>query len=280
MSENIGDSGCSGAKIHRECEKLRILSNERQADGIWLLRLAAPGIAGKVEPGQFAHFRLPRFEGHILRRPFSIYDASAEEGTIELLYQLAGKGTEHMTGLAPGEQLDCIGPVGTGWVPAEGTRNALLVCGGVGIAAVNMLALALRRAGAAVTCAFGAANAGKLAGIERLESAGVKMLIATDDGSAGHHGFVTDLIREALAADSSIDYIAICGPKPMEAIACRIALESERVASGEVSCEVSMENRMACGIGACLSCVVDTVDGLRRACVDGPVFDARKVVWR
>ncbi|MCR5845781.1 MAG: dihydroorotate dehydrogenase electron transfer subunit [bacterium] len=278
---NIGDSGaCSGAKANRECEALDVLSNERRADGIWLLRLAAPGMAGKVEPGQFAHFRLPRFGGHILRRPFSIYDANAEEGTIELLYQLAGKGTEHMTSLVPGERFDCIGPVGTGWAPPAQARNALLVCGGVGIAAVNMLALALRRSGAAVTCAFGAGNAGKLAGIERLESAGVKMLIATDDGSAGHRGFVTDLMRDALAGDPSIDYIAICGPRPMEAIACRIALESERVASGEVRCEVSMENRMACGIGACLSCVVDTVDGLRRSCADGPVFDARKVVWR
>ena len=258
-------------------ETARILSNEFAGPRLHLMTLEAPQIAASIEPGQFVHMKVPRMEAHILRRPFSVYARDVDAGTIDVLYQVVGFGTDHMTGLAAGEECELIGPVGATWnPPAEG--RCLLVGGGVGAAPLFMLCERIAASEASVDVVLGAQTKDALVCSERYAALlGGESRCATDDGTYGRAGFCTSLVEEALATaaaeGSPYDYVAVCGPEPLMKIVAGLA------ADAGVRCEVSMEKRMACGIGACLSCVVDTVDGKKRACVDGPVFDARKVVW-
>lgn len=258
-------------------ETARILSNEYAGPRLHLMTLEAPQIAASIEPGQFVHMKVPRMEAHILRRPFSVYARDVDAGTIDVLYQVVGFGTDHMTGLAAGEECELIGPVGATWnPPVEG--RCLLVGGGVGAAPLFMLCERIAASEASVDVVLGAQTKDALVCRERYAALlGGEPRCATDDGTYGRAGFCTSLVEEALAAASEegspYDYVAVCGPEPLMKIVAGLA------ADAGVRCEVSMEKRMACGIGACLSCVVDTVDGKKRACVDGPVFDARKVVW-
>ncbi|MGI6221538.1 MAG: dihydroorotate dehydrogenase electron transfer subunit [Coriobacteriales bacterium] len=254
-------------------EEVVIISNERVAPSLHVVEFSAPQIASCAEPGQFVHLQIPDFGGHVLRRPFSIYTWDAEKGTLSILYQTVGSGSERLAETAPGVRTKAIGPVGHGWNPPAGTRETVLVCGGVGVAPLTMLAKQLVEAGAHVTCLVGATAAERVVGVEKLRELGADVRVATDDGTVGHHGFCTDLLAEC---PSATDYVAICGPAPMEKVAVARVAE---LWGDACTCEVSVERRMACGIGACLSCVVETVDGRKRACVDGPVFGASEVVW-
>ena len=269
-------------------EPARVLSNDAVGPRLFLMRLCAPTIARSILPGQFVHMLVPGMEGHILRRPFSVYARDARAGELELLYQTVGFGSGHMAALAPGrcEDAQLIGPVGRAWEPPAGTRRALLVGGGVGAAPVFMLAERLVEAGVPCEVVLGAQSADALVCRDRfdalLAAQGRVARCATDDGSFGRAGFCTSLSAELLAegraggadADAeAVDYVAVCGPTPL----MRIVADQAREAGA--ACQVSLERRMACGVGACLSCVVDTTGGKRRACVDGPIFDATEVVW-
>ena len=259
-------------------EVSRIVSNEPVGPRLHLMVLKAPEIAVTVLPGQFVHVKLPRMDDHILRRPFSIYAADAQAGTVDILYQVVGFGSDHMTKLAIGEQVEMIGPVGHGWQVPEGAKRALVVAGGVGAAPLFMLTQKMAAEGLQVDVVLGAQTEAALACRSRYEELlGMCPSCATDDGSFGREGFCTSLVQEALEAaevdGAPYDYLAVCGPEPLMKIVARMA------ADAGVYAQVSMEKRMACGVGACLSCVVDTVDGKQRSCVDGPVFDAEKVVW-
>lgn len=255
-------------------EQVSVLSNDRVAPSMHMIELAAPAIAAAAQPGQFIHLQVPDFEAHVLRRPFSLYSWSAQRGTVSVLYQTVGQGTRKLASVGRGTRTRAIGPVGHGWNPPQGIRRALLVCGGVGVAPLTMLAQQLMEQGVVVHCLLGATTKARLVGDDVLEEFGVQVHVCSDDGSVGHHGFCTDLIDDYLPGT---EYVAICGPAPME----KVAVTKVLAASGQgLACEVSMERRMACGVGACLSCVVDTTAGKKRACVDGPVFDSREVVWR
>lgn len=273
-------------------ERARILSNECVGPKLYVMTVSSPLIASAIEPGEFVHMKVPALEGHILRRPFSVYARDVEAGTLDILYQTVGEATRHMAALAPDpvsgrEPVELIGPVGRAWAPPKDARRALLVGGGAGAPAIFMLAESLMAAGVRTDVVLGAQTKDALVCRDRfdhlLASAQAAALgcgqtrCATDDGSFGRAGFCTSLVEEALseACDEGrgYDYVATCGPEPLMRIVARMA------AAADVFCEVSLEKRMACGVGACLSCVVDTVDGKRRSCVDGPVFDASKVVW-
>ncbi len=264
---------------HLVNEHAPLLVNEELGRGIWLMTVEAPAIAAGARPGQFVHVRIPGMDDHILRRPLGIYAADAAAGTVDMMYQVLGFGTSRMTELAPGAAaVELIGPVGRGWQPPEDVRRALLVAGGVGSAPLHPLACELAAAGADVTAVLGAGTAEALVARERFCAAlGREPLCSTDDGTYGRAGFCTPLVAEALeeaaAEGRPFDYVACCGPEPLMRLAAELAAEAR------VFCEVSLERRMACGVGACLSCVVDTVGGKRRACVDGPVFSAEEVVW-
>lgn len=259
-------------------ERVLILENDQVGPNLYLMKVQAPGIAETIEPGQFVHMKIPRMEDHILRRPFSIYAADPEAGTLDILYQAVGFGSSHMTTLETGLYAELIGPVGTGWSAPEGTKRALIVAGGVGAAPLFMMTEDLLAAGVQVDVILGAQTEAALVTRARYEELlGQNPQCATDDGSYGRAGFCTSLVEEALAAASeqgeSYDYLAVCGPEPLMKIVASMAK------AASVPCQVSMEKRMACGVGACLSCVVETVYGKRRACVDGPVFEAEEVVW-
>lgn len=252
-------------------ERVEVLANERLAEGVGLVALHAPRCAASVRPGQFVHLRVAQGSDIILRRPFSVHRASAER--IEILYQVLGAGTLRLAEKEPGDRsMDLVGPLGRGWSVPEGAAHALLVGGGLGVAPLGMLVEALAALGVASVVAQGAPSAARLVARGHFENVARRVEVATDDGSAGAHGLVTSL-TERLLLEESFDVVFACGPEAMQRVVARQAAEAR------VPCQVSLERLMACGIGACLSCVVTTTGGLRRACVDGPVFDAGEVCW-
>jgi dihydroorotate dehydrogenase electron transfer subunit len=251
-------------------EICRVRKITTDQEGIYRLRLEAPAIASSVRPGQFVHLRLPELEAHMLRRPLSVFDADPQNGTVDLLFQVIGEGTRHLSTLEPGTRIDAIGPLGSGWNPPQDLGNVLLVAGGVGLAPLNMLARNLCTR-SEVFLVVGAQTGERLV-LPSFKDWHLTVAQTTDDGSVGSRGFVTDLAR-GLLEKTRFGYIATCGPEPMQRIVASLAREFG------VPCEVSLERRMACGIGACLSCVVQTTGGQKRACIDGPVFDAGEVVW-
>lgn len=259
-------------------EFAEIVSNRQLGPRLFLMTLKSPEIAGKVLPGQFVHMKIPRMDDHILRRPFSIYSADLAAGTVDILYQVVGYGSEHMTRLEAGLVAEMIGPVGHGWQAPEGAKRALIVAGGVGGAPLFMLTEKLISQGVSVDVVLGAQTEAALVCRERYEQLlGACPACATDDGSFGRPGFCTSLVQEALdeaeRSGQAYDYLAVCGPEPLMKIVAGMAQKAG------VYCQISMEKRMACGVGACLSCVVDTVGGKKRSCVDGPVFDAQEMMW-
>lgn len=261
---------CSQEGAHPLLERVEVLANERVAEGVGLLALRAPRIAGTVRPGQFVHLRIATGTDFILRRPFSVHRASDE--TIEILYQVLGRGTRELADAGRGRVMDAIGALGTGWEVGEGVSHALLVAGGLGAAPLGMLAEQLAARGVAVSVAQGAPCAERLVARELFESVARRVELATDDGSAGERGFVT-LASARLIAEDRPDVVCVCGPEVMARAVAKQAADTG------AACKVSLERLMACGVGACLSCVVTTVHGRKRACCDGPVFDAEEVCW-
>lgn len=252
-------------------EAVTVVANDRLAEGIGLMVLSAPRVAAAVQPGQFVHLRLDSHSETILRRPFSVHRVSGEH--IELLYQVLGAGTLRMAEKRVGDSsMDVVGPLGHGWVIPDGLSHALIVAGGLGAAPLGMLAERLAERGVAVSVAQGAPTATRLVARELFERVARVVEVATDDGSAGEHGLVTLPVARLLAAER-FDVAYACGPEAMQRAVAGMLAEAQ------VPCQVSLERLMACGIGACLSCVVSTTSGLKRACVDGPVFDAEEVVW-
>jgi dihydroorotate dehydrogenase electron transfer subunit len=262
-------AGLDGA-THPLLERVDVVRNERVARGVGLLVLSAPRIAAAVAPGQFIHLRVATGVDFLLRRPFSVHRVAGE--AVEILYQVLGRGTRELSLRRPGDAMDAIGPLGTGWRVPEGMTHALLVAGGLGAAPLGMLAERLAAGGVAVSVAQGAPTVERLVGRDLFESVARRVEVATDDGSAGERGLVTVVSARMLAEDLP-DVVYVCGPEPMaRAVAAQAA-------TAGVACQVSLERLMACGVGACLSCVVTTSTGRKRACVDGPVFDAEEVCW-
>lgn len=252
-------------------EKARVLANEQIGPRLYKIALAAPKMARAIEPGQFVHMQMTGMEAHILRRPFSVYRADRKAGVIEIIYQVVGEGTSFMTSYEPGVECALIGAMGHGWQANEG--KSLVVGGGVGAAPLFLFAEKLAREGRPFEVVLGAQTESML--VTRADYAallGRDPVLATDDGSVGYAGFCTEPVRELLATGEYVTAYC-CGPEPLMRAVAGIAEQAG------VECFVSLEKRMACGVGACLSCVVETVAGKRRSCVDGPVFNAKDVVW-
>jgi dihydroorotate dehydrogenase electron transfer subunit len=251
-------------------ERVLVVANERVAEGIGVLVLRAPRTAASVLPGQFVHLRIAEGRDFILRRPFSVHRASSDQ--IEILYQVLGVGTRALAQVERDAEMDVLAPLGNGWEIPEGMAHALLVAGGLGAAPLGMLSEALAAKGVAITVAQGAPTSKRLVARDLFESVARRYEVATDDGSAGERGPVTMLSQRILALRDT-DRVYSCGPEAMSRI---VAAQAE--AHG-IGCQVSLERFMACGIGACLSCVCATRHGRLRACLDGPVFDATEVLW-
>jgi len=252
-------------------ERVVVLDNERVTEGVGLIRLHAPKCASSVRAGQFVHLRVGAGSELILRRPFSIHRVIGER--IEILYQVLGAGTLRLAEKSVGDDsMDLVGPLGHGWQVPEGLTHALLVAGGLGAAPLGMLAEQLAESGVAVVVAQGAPTADRLVARNLFEEVTRRVDVATDDGSAGVAGFVTE-VTGRLLTEEQFDVVYCCGPEIMQRAV------ANQAAAAQVACQVSLERLMACGIGACLSCVVTTTSGLKRACVDGPVFEGGEVCW-
>lgn len=258
--------------------KCVILRQEEVIPGCRLLCLDAPEIALAAVPGQFLHVRCGDSQDPLLRRPVSIHFADRERGRIYLLYRVAGRGTALLAGLKAGERVDLLGPLGRGYTLPESTERAAIVGGGIGAAPLFFLLGEMGKIYGPditkVSVFLGAATAGAVPGAGWLRGRGLPLYIATDDGTSGFKGTVVDLFREA-ACDEPFRRVYACGPQPM------IRGLAGVVGPGALV-EVSVEERMGCGVGACLSCAcrVRAGDGVKNAhvCIDGPVFNLRDLV--
>lgn len=237
-----------------------------------LLRLSCPELLQEpVIPGQFLHITLPGTTRHILPRPISVMEADPVQGVIELAIQRVGKGTELLCGLAGGTELTLLGPLGNGFSPGKAKR-IYLVGGGMGVAPIHFAAQAFTRAGADCQAFLGYRSRSMAYGHEL----DCPATLVTNDGSLGEKAVVTQPL-EAAIEKSPPDMVLACGPSPMLRSVQRICLHQH------IPCQLSLEEHMACGIGACLvcNCPVRLKDSstYKRVCLDGPVFDAREVIF-
>jgi dihydroorotate dehydrogenase electron transfer subunit len=239
-----------------------------------LLTFRAPTIAAHAQPGQFVHLRVSAFgNSPLLRRPFSIAGANLADGTMRLLVRTVGRGTFMLGELFPGGELPALGPLGRPFPEIEKEREVVLVAGGVGVA--PLLYYAATRDHQTKVALYGAEAELALVLADELAEHCDRTLLATDDGSTGHHGLVTDLLPEAL--DGLRDPVVLaCGPRAM------MAKTAAECRARGVPCYVSFEAWLGCGVGACLGCVIPAADEPRtyvRVCRDGPVFDADEIGW-
>lgn len=266
--------------------------------GQWLQAFHAPEIASASRAGQFVHIRAGDFSGMVLRRPFSVNTADPATGIVTIHFRVIGRGTEWFRGLRHGDAVDLLGPLGRPFEVDPRSRHLLLIAGGLGMAGVRMLADEAIRDGRQVTLLFGAASAREVYPSTLLPDE-VEYVVATDDGSLGHHGFVTELLP---AYEAWADQAFACGPTPMLAALARLA-EGRRdrlgvarlgrkrgggktdpagsaAARRKAFLQVSMEQNMGCAVGACLGCVVMSTSGTpQRVCREGPVFASDELVW-
>lgn len=253
----------------------RIIKHEEVAPGYRLMCLEAPEIASRAAPGQFLHVRCSGGIDPILRRPLSIHFADPERGRVYVLYRVSGKGTALLAGKRPGEEVDVMGPLGRGYtIPAPG-ESAAVIAGGIGVAPLFFLLGEIKR----VCCRdivkvpvfLGAATSVVLPAAVRIRDMGFPLYIATDDGSSGYKGTVLDLFKSEAGGRVFLRVYA-CGPAPM------LKSLAEAVGPGP-EIEVSVEERMGCGVGACLSCACRVRSGgYAHVCKDGPVFNLRELI--
>lgn len=250
----------------------QVLSNTNLAQDVFVLRVFCPEIARAARPGQFVHVRCGTDREFILRRPFSVHRVTGDNA-IELLVRTVGKGTRYLAGLNQQAPVDMLGPLGTPFDIPDGTNRALIVAGGMGIAPIMFLAEELIARRIRVYSVLGARTRDELFYYMDFKRMGRDVYVSTDDGSQGQCGVASDLVPQAIE-DCAPDVVYACGPEPM------LQAVADFARTYQVRCQVSMEALMACGIGACLSCARETVDGPVRVCVEGPVFDAADMVWR
>lgn len=223
----------------------------------------------QMSPGQFVEVAVPAESGVMLRRPISIHDADRDKNILWLLVRNAGKGTSALISAKPGDNVNILLPLGNGFSMPEAADKPLLIGGGVGVAPLLYFGKEMSRKGITPTFLLGARSKRDLLRLEQFAAVG-PTFTTTEDGTDGEKGFVTN--HPMLSDDWTRIYC--CGPVPMMKAVARIARQKG------LSCEVSLENMMACGLGACLCCVEKTVKGNVCVCSDGPVFNINQLLWQ
>lgn len=297
-------ANCVGLNLSAVHVAASVVEQQKLAEETFRVRLAAPEVARQITPGQFFMVRDPLQTDPLLGRPFAVYDvvvdANGTPTAVDFAYHVVGKFTAQMSHWTGGEQVEVWGPLGNGFPPIDSaaleagldSESVNLICVGGGIGYTPFLAVAREAAGQrtygqrrprqacrSVKLLYGSRSAAHIADLAEFEDIPrFSSEIATDDGSRGHRGFVTDLLTESLqTTDNPLVYC--CGPEPMMQAVARIC------ETRNVPCWLSLESPMACGFGVCFSCVVrvktDEADewDYRRTCVEGPVFAASKLVW-
>lgn len=233
-------------------------TNRPLTEDVWEMRLA--GVTGSItRPGQFINIKL---DGLFLRRPISISDWDGE--TVTIVYKIVGKGTAAMTKLCPGKQLDLLCGLGNGFDISRCGKRTLVIGGGAGVPPMYGLAKALLKAGKTPIAILGFNKREEIFCEDKFRALGIETTVTTADGSYGTRGFVTD------ALPAYYDYFCACGPLPMLKAVC---------AAAPVSGQLSLEERMGCGFGACMGCSCKTKYGTKRICKDGPVLEKEEIIW-
>ncbi|MCC6315241.1 MAG: dihydroorotate dehydrogenase electron transfer subunit [Thermomicrobiales bacterium] len=273
--DETGANPAHGPGASREFAGSVVALEPIMGDSVLLTVAAPPQIARETRAGRFFEI-LCRYEetfDPLLRRPYSAFAADPESGLLQFLVRPYGRGSAWLARRAFGDPLNILGPLGNTYRIASRAQNLLMVAGGVGVAPLVMLANEAVARGCNVVFLLGATTADALLAPQWLPG-DVEYVVATDDGSKGRHGFITDLIPEYVRW---ADQVFACGPEPMYR-SLRNVLMPLRV-GGRPPVQVSMERAMACGLGACLGCMVETRRGLQTTCVQGPVFDMGDIVW-
>lgn len=268
---------------------LTVASNEHISDHHVLLKLTSKQPLPEMMPGQFVNIHVEDSPTTFLRRPISINFIDVSRNELWLLVAAVGEGTKHMDKLKAGDTLNCLFPLGSGFSDLAAIKSTicsaasfscekpddshrlrvLLVGGGVGVAPVLYQGAEIKRQGGEPVFLLGARSAKDLLELDLFKNFG-KVYVTTEDASAGEKGFVTN---HSVLQNEHFDFIQTCGPTPMMKAVTRFAKEKN------IPCEVSLENMMACGLGACLCCVEKTVDGNLCVCKEGPVFNIKKLLW-
>ncbi len=256
--------------LHRTAS---VIENSQLCINHYLLVLEDAELAKAVLPGQFINLKIRNREELLLRRPFSIARARPEQSSVEIVYQVVGKGTAAMRDLGPGERVDLLGPLGKGFHLPEKEENCLLIGGGCGVAPLWALADCLFQKGNTIIALLGFRSSSYVFGIDVFKAHQVETIVTTDDGSDGLKGFASEHAEEVLKRP--IDRVYVCGPTPMLKAVIPMIRRAGRKG------EVSVEEKMGCGYGVCLSCAVPVrkngVLEKQRACKEGPVFDIEEV---
>lgn len=261
--------------MKKYCLDLTVSSAERLSDKHVLLKLTHHDVLPEMMPGQFVEVRIDHSPSTFLRRPISINFVDSERNELWLLVAAVGDGTRHLYNLDAGDTLNCLLPLGNGFSsckpqPSTSTpQRILLVGGGVGVAPLLWQGISLKGRGGEPEFLLGARSSNDLLELDYFKEVG-PVHVTTEDGSAGEDGFVTN---HSILQRQRFDMIQTCGPKPMMEAVAQYAKEHD------IPCEASLENMMACGLGACLCCVEKTVEGNLCVCKDGPVFNIKKLLW-
>lgn len=252
------------------CSSYKIIEKKAISENIFSFEIYCPEVAEEAKCGQFVHIRVPSCT---LRRPISICEVNRADGTLRIVFEIRGAGTEKLAELNKGDFIDMIAPLGNGFTVKElpEGKRVIVVGGGIGVPPMLQTAKSYKKA----TAILGFRSFDRVILKRDFEANGIETVICTDDGSVGYHGVVSDpLSRELEKGD--VGAVFACGPKPMLASVVRLAKEHG------IFCEISLEERMACGVGACVGCVCRIMRGgeekLLRVCKDGPVFNAEEVI--
>ena len=250
---------------------LTVNSVEALSDKHVLIKLTDDKPLPEMLPGQFVEVRVDNSPSTFLRRPISINNVDYERNELWLLVAAVGDGTRQLQKLQKGDRLNCMLPLGNSFtMPTDSAQKVLLVGGGVGVAPLLYFGKRIKAMGGEPTFLLGARSAKDVLERELFEQVG-RVFITTEDGSEGEKGFVTN---HSVLAQEHFDRISTCGPKPMMMAVARYAFKND------IECEVSLENKMACGVGACLCCVEKTVEGNKCVCKEGPVMNIKKLTWQ
>jgi dihydroorotate dehydrogenase electron transfer subunit len=257
--------------------KAKIISNKKIKNNSWHLEFESAAVAKNAVAGQFVNIKVNDSNEPLLRRPVSIHGVNKTK--VKLIYEIVGNGTKILSEKKPGELLDIIGPLGNGFEYLRIAKKPdcvqpILVAGGMGVAPLVFLAEKIRPHRPLVL--IGAKKKEQVLCLKEFKTLGCKIMIATDDGSLGFKGKVTDLLREILSKEIKNNKpinIYACGPQPMLKAVSLICRENN------IASQLSLERHMACGFGACLGCVVSTKTGYKRVCKEGPVFSGEELMW-
>lgn len=257
----------------------RVLDVQNLVGSIYSMRFFCPAIAQLAEPGQFVNIKVNSEYIPLLRKPFSICRRNKEKGWVEIVWKIIGKGTQILAGLKPEQTLNVMGPLGKGFKLTSQVEKALLVGGGLGVAPLPFLCEELLQQEKAVEVFLGARTINEISLVELFRDIGVEVFLATEDGSLGERGLVTEILLKRLPQQKSSQYhLFSCGPTGF--LKAMMKMTDELNIEGQVS----IETMMGCGFGICVGCPVRVRDGkpggnlYRLTCIDGPVFNAREIV--